>query len=417
MGKTLAEKILSEHAGKDVRPGQLVVAKVDLAFAQDGTGPLAIRQWEKLGVGKVFDPERVWFFFDHAAPAPRRELANDHAFMRDFSAKTGARVSEVGEGISHQIVAERLAKPGMLITGADSHTCTAGALGAFATGVGSTDAAVAMALGKTWFRVPETFLVKVKGKFGPGVSAKDLILQFIGDIGADGATYKALEFGGELENLDMEARLTIANMAVEAGAKTGLFPADEETRRWLAKHGREEDYRELKPDPDAQYERVFEYDLGQLEPVVAAPHTVDNVHPAKDLGNVKVNQVYIGTCTNGRVSDLRAAAQILKGKKVAPGVRLIVVPASRRVWKEAQEEGLLEVFFDAGALILAPGCGPCVGVHEGVLADGEVVLSTQNRNFKGRMGNPNAFIYLGSPMTAAASALRGYITDPREVLK
>ncbi len=417
MGKTIAEKILSEHAGKDVRPGELVVAKVDLAFAQDGTGPLAIRQWERLGVGKVFDPERVWFFFDHAAPPPRKELANDHAFMRAFGERTGAKISEVGEGVCHQIVAERLAKPGMLIVGADSHTCTAGALGAFATGVGSTDAAVAMALGKTWFRVPETFLIKLKGKFQPGVYAKDFILRFIGDIGADGATYKALEFAGELENLDMESRLTIANMAIEAGAKTGLFPTDEITKEWLRKHGREEDFKEIKSDPDAEYERVFEYNLGKLEPVVSAPHTVDNVHPAKELGNVKVNQVYIGTCTNGRLSDLKVAAEILKGKRVAPWVRLIVVPASRRVWLEAQLEGVLQTLFEAGALILAPGCGPCVGVHEGVLADGEVVLSTQNRNFKGRMGNPNAFIYLGSPATAAASALRGYITDPREVME
>lgn len=416
-GKTIAEKILSEKSGTDARAGDMVVARVDLVFAQDGTGPLAIRQIEKLGLDRIANPSSTVFFFDHAAPSPRKELSDDHIFMREFSARTGALVSEVGEGVCHQLVAEERAAPGMLIVGADSHTCTAGAFGAFATGMGSTDVAVAMATGKTWFRVPESFKVVLSGRFQKGVYAKDLILHIIGEIGADGADYKALEFSGDIDSLDMESRLTVSNMAVEAGAKAGLFPSDEITKAYLAERGRGNLFREIAPDPDAVYEKTLEYDLGKIEPTVSKPHTVDNTALAKELSDVRVHQVFIGTCTNGRLSDLRVAAEVLRGKKVAPGVRLIIGPASREVYLRAMNEGILAVLVEAGGLVLPPGCGPCVGVHQGVLGKGEVVLSTQNRNFEGRMGNPEGFIYLSSPATAAASALTGRITDPREVMQ
>ncbi len=416
-GKTIAEKIFSEKSGTDARAGDMVVARVDLAFAQDGTGPLAVRQIGKLGLDRVANPTSTIFFFDHAAPSPRKELSDDHIFMREFSGRTGAIVSEVGEGVCHQLVAEERAAPGMLIVGADSHTCTAGAFGAFATGMGSTDVAVAMATGKTWFRVPESFRVVLSGKLQKGVCSKDLILHLIGDIGADGADYKALEFSGDIASLDMDSRLTVSNMAVEAGAKAGLFPSDEITRKYLEEWGRGDAFREIGPDPDAEYEKTLQYDLSKIEPTVSKPHRVDNTALAKDLSDVRVHQVVIGTCTNGRLSDLRVAADILKGKKVAPGLRLIVVPASRKIYLRAMSEGILATLVEAGGLILPPGCGPCVGVHQGVLGKGEVVLSTQNRNFEGRMGNPEGFIYLSSPATAAATALTGRITDPREVLK
>jgi 3-isopropylmalate/(R)-2-methylmalate dehydratase large subunit len=301
----------------------------------------------------------------------------------------------------------------MLIVGGDSHTCTAGAFGAFATGVGSTDVAVAMALGQTWFRVPESFSVELTGRFEKGVFAKDLILHLIGDIGAAGATYQALEFSGDLEALDLESRLTVSNMAVEAGAKAGLFPADEITLAYLEDRGRSGE--KLGPDPGASYQRSLEYDLGRIEPTVSKPHSVDNTALARDLSDVKVDQVFIGTCTNGRIGDLQIAADMLAGKKIENGVRLLVGPASRETYLEAERRGLLRIFVEAGGLVLPPGCGPCVGVHQGALGSGEVALATQNRNFKGRMGNPEGFIYLASPATAAATALAGRITDPREV--
>ena len=412
--QTMAEKIFSAKCGREARAGEIVVANVDLAFAQDGTGPLAIRQIEKLGLRGVASPAATRFYFDHASPSPRKELSDDHLFMRTFAKNTGAGISEVGEGICHQLVAESHAAPGMLIVGGDSHTCTAGALGAFATGVGSTDVAVAMALGQTWFRVPESYRVELTGRFGKGVCAKDFILHLIGDIGAAGATYKALEFAGDLGSLDMESRLTISNMAVEAGAKAGLFPADDITLAYLRDHGR--DGEELSPDPQANYEKHLEYDLGKIQPTVSKPHTVDNTALAKDLSDVKIDQVFIGTCTNGRIGDLQVAAEILKGQQVADGVRLLVGPASKDVYRLADDLGLLRILVEAGGMILPPGCGPCVGVHQGVLGSGEVALATQNRNFKGRMGNPEGFIYLASPATAAASALAGKITDPREAL-
>jgi 3-isopropylmalate/(R)-2-methylmalate dehydratase large subunit len=414
---TLAEKLLAAHAGLEVVvPGQIIVCDVDVAIAQDGTGPLAIQQIEELGAVAVKAPTCV-FFIDHAAPAPRSELANAQKTIRAFCTASGATLSDVEMGVCHQRVAESFAKPGDLVIGADSHTCMAGALGAFATGMGSTDVAVGMASGKTWLRVPETFRIEVTGTFADGVEAKDLMLTLIGSLGADGATYKALEFGGPgIDALPMPGRFTLSNMAVEAGAKCGLVPSDEETRAYLAAQGRESGWRPLAPDPGAAYERVLAVDAAAIVPTVARPHTVDNAAPAAALAGTRIDQVLIGTCTNGRLEDLRSAARILRGRRRAAGTRLIVTPASQATARAAAAEGLFDVFWDAGAVVTNPGCGACVGIHEGILADGEVCISTANRNFHGRMGNPEAFIYLGSPATAAATAVAGAITDPRELL-
>ena len=417
MGMTLAEKILSEHADKEVRSGEIAVVKVDLAYTQDGTGPLAVRKLQEMGFKEVYHPKKVIFFFDHAAPSPRFELSNDHAFLRDFAEKTGSQVSEVGNGISHQVVAEKEVKPGDVVIGADSHTCTGGALGAFATGVGSTDAAVAMALGKIWLKVPETIQVVVKGKLPIGVYGKDIILHLIGKIGAAGATYKALEFTGDtIQNLDMAGRMTIANMAVEAGAKVGLFPSDEVTRNWLNRMERPQDFRKLSPDPDAVDERTVVINAKELKPTIAYPHQVDHIKTVDEIGEVKVNQVYLGTSCNGRLEDFQIAAKILKGKMIHPKTRMIFTPGSRLVYLEALKDGTLETLIESGALAMPPGCGACVGLHEGVLGDGEVCLATQPRNFKGRMGSPKSFIYLGSPAIAAATAIEGKIADPRKYL-
>lgn len=413
MGQTIAEKIISKHAGYDVKAGELCIAKVDVAAVQDGTGPLMVQEFKKLGKAKPANPKRCILFIDHASPSPRKELSNTHMVLREFAKETGAVLSETGCGVCHQRLVESFVNPAEILVGADSHTCTSGALGAFATGMGSTDVAVAMAMGKTWLKVPSTYKVVVNGDFPKGVYAKDLILHLIGLIGADGATYRALEFhGSTIENMTMADRFTLANMAVEAGAKAGLFITDEKTRAYLKEHGREDKFVEVKPDDDAVYERVIEIDATKLEPTVSCPHTVDNTKLAKDLNNVKVNQVFVGTCTNGRIEDLRIVADILKGKHINPDVRMIVVPASKDIYKQAVEEGIITVLLDAGAQILGPGCGPCVGVHAGILGDGEVCLATQNRNFQGRMGNTKGFIYLSSPAVAAASAITGYITCP-----
>ena len=411
MGQTLAEKIISEHAGHAVKAGELVIANVDVAAVQDGTGPLTVQEFKKLGVDKLHNPERSILFIDHASPSPRKELSNTHKVLREFSKEYGAVLSDVGAGVCHQRLVETFVNPGEILVGADSHTCTSGALGAFATGMGSTDIAVAMALGKTWLKVPATFKVEVTGTFHPGICSKDLMLYLIGLIGADGATYKALEFCGDtIENMSMSERFTLANMAVEAGAKAGLFFTDDKTRVFLKERGREDKFRLIQPDEDAFYERVIKIYAEDVPHTVSCPHTVDNTKTAEELKDVKVNQVYVGTCTNGRIEDLRIVANILKGKTVNPDLRMLICPASKDVYIKALEEGLIKIFVEANATVLPPGCGPCVGVHAGTLADGEVCLATQNRNFQGRMGNTNGSIYLASPYVAAYTALRGYIS-------
>jgi 3-isopropylmalate/(R)-2-methylmalate dehydratase large subunit len=416
-GKTLIEKIFEGHVGKPIKPGEIVVVNVDLSFMQDGTGPLTVRQLMKLDNAHVVKPKRTVIFLDHAAPSPHRELSNDHKFLRNFASQTGVLIAEVGEGICHQIINERFTRPGDILVGADSHTCTGGALCAFATGMGSTDVAMAIVTGKTWFRVPEVNKVVLSGNLPHGVFAKDIILFLIGQIGADGANYKALEFSGETVSLlDVEERLTITNMAVETGAKCGIFPSDHRTEEFLVRQNRKEDFRKIKADGDALYEKTIPLDVSKLEPMVASPHAVDNVHPVSEVAGEKIHQVLIGTCTNGNLSDIAIAAKILRGKKCHSQVRLIVSPASRQVYLKALKERYLETIVEAGGVVINPGCGPCVGVHLGVLGDGEACLSTQNRNFKGRMGNPEGLIFLSSPATAASTALRGEISDPREYL-
>lgn len=417
---TLAEKILSVHAGRKVSAGDFVLTSVDACAFQDTTGPLAVRQFKKMAFTRVFDPAKCFLFLDHCAPCPTKEQANDHKLLREFAGETGARIHQIGEGVIHQLLLERYIKPGDVVVGSDSHTCMGGALGAFATGMGSTDVSVAFGLGKTWMRVPETIRFNLSGSFTKGVYAKDLILKIIGDISADGATYKSMEFGGGgVDNMPLTDRATISNMAVEAGAKTGLFPSDEMTKKYLKDQGRAGDFKEVSPDDGAVYEKTFDYDLSGITPMVSFPHTVDNVREIshKDCANIKVDQVFIGSCTNARLYDLHVAAGILAGRKVHKDVRIIVIPASRKIYLDAMADGTLAKLAEAGAAIQNPGCGPCLGIHQGVLADGEVCLATSNRNFKGRMGNPNASVYLASPATAAASALAGKLADPREAAK
>jgi len=415
-GQTITEKILSRATGHPVRAGDIDVARVDLAYVQDGTGPLTFRQMEKMGLARAANPSRSVVFIDHSSPPPRKELASDHVYLREFADKTGMVLSDIGEGVCHQVAFEKFVRPWDVVIGADSHTVMGGAMGAFATGMGSTDVAVALGLGKTWLRVPSSWSFHVAGHFGRGVYAKDLILKVIGDIKTDGATYMAMEWGGPaIASMPMTERMVLSNMAIEAGGKCGPQPSDGETRRYLREHGRGADWREIQPDPDAHYERVSQYDVSNLEPMVARPPQEDNVVPVThpSVKGLRIQQVYLGSCTNARYEDMKVFCDYMKGEKVAKGTRLIVTPASKEAYVRALQEGLFQILLEAGATINSPGCGACPGVHLGVPGDGENVLSTTNRNYVGRMGNPAAFTYLASPATAAATAIYGVITDPR----
>lgn len=416
MDKTIAEKIFTNHVGKEIFAREITVSSVDFVMAQDGTAPLAIKSFEEMRSSKrVFDPRKIALVIDHNSPSPSEAVSALHKMMRDFASEQGVEIFDVGEGICHQLIPEKgHVRSGDLIVGADSHTCTYGALNALATGVGSTDLAAAMMTGKLWFKVPETIRINISRKFNDMVFAKDLVLFLIGKLGADGATYTSLEFGGDLSALSMDGRFTVANMAIEAGAKFGVFEGDGVTARWFGMGSFDKDAF-IFPDEDANYYDRISIDLGEIEPLVAVPHRVDSVSRISGIGKVKVNQVFIGTCTNGRLEDLGVAASIMKGKKVARGVRLIIGPASRKILLDALKAGYISDLLEAGASIITPGCGPCVGTHAGIPSDGDVVVSTANRNFKGRMGNSNAMIYLSSPATAAASAISGYIKDPREM--
>jgi len=417
MGMTIAEKILAKKAGKDiVKPGEFIIANVDLAMSHENAD-MVLKNFVKLGLEKVWDPEKIVIIFDHRIPAETIKTATTHKRLREFVKKQGIKhFHDIGYGICHQVLAEEYDKPGMLIVGTDSHTTTHGALGAFATGIGATDMAMVWATGKIWLRVPETIKIVAKGKWPKGVYSKDFIIYTIGRLGVDGANYKAVEFHGPaIEELSISSRLVITNMSMEMGAKAAIIPPDNKTLEYVRKNIGT-DFEPVYPDNDAEYEAVYEIDVSELEPMVAAPHSPGNAKTVKEVEGTKIHQAFIGTCTNGRLEDLKVAAEILEDRKIHPDVRLIVGPASLRVLKEALKLGLIDTFLDAGVVIIPPGCGPCLGKHQGVLAPGEVCISTANRNFKGRMGSPEAFIYLASPATVAASAIEGKITDPRKYL-
>lgn len=419
MGMTMTQKILAKHAGlESVGAGQLIEANVDLTLANDITGPVAIREMEKAGFDKVFDRTRIALVMDHFVPNKDIKSAEQCLECREFAKKHQiVNFYDVGAmGIEHALLPEKgLTAPGELIIGADSHTCTYGALGAFSTGVGSTDLAAGMATGKAWFKVPGAIRFVLKGKLSPWVSGKDVILHIIGQIGVDGALYQSMEFVGEgVASLSMDDRFTICNMAIEAGAKNGIFPVDEKTMAYI--QGRvDREVTVFEADPDAVYEREIEIDLSALKPTVACPHLPENTKTINELGHIEVQQSVIGSCTNGRIDDMRAAAVILKGRKVHPSVRTIVIPATQEVYLQCIEEGLTKIFIQAGAIVSTPTCGPCLGGHMGILAHGERSVSTTNRNFVGRMGHITSEIYLASPAVAAASAVAGYICAPDEL--
>jgi 3-isopropylmalate/(R)-2-methylmalate dehydratase large subunit len=415
----ITEKILAKASGKDtVSPGEIVDANVDMIMVHDLTGPLAVEAFKKIGIKKVWDNEKVVVVLDHQVPAESVKAAELHKTMRQFAKDQKLRIYDVGKGgICHQVMPEKgHVIPGTLILGADSHTCTYGAFGAFATGIGSTEAAAVFATGKIWLKVPQAIKVNVKGKLHKFVTAKDIVLSIIGKMGVDGAIYKSVEFtGSSIKSMSMAGRMTICNMAVEMGAKNGIIEPDETTRKFL--EGRVNKplpkFESLKSDKNASYERKLEFDATVLEPQVACPSSVDNVKPVSEVGNVPIEQAFIGSCTNGRIEDLRLAAQVLKGKRVKDNVRALVIPASQEVYMQALKEGLLEIFTEAGAIVCGSACGPCLGGHIGLLAANEVCVSTSNRNFIGRMGSTQASVYLASPATVAASAVTGKITDPR----
>ncbi|MCX8118803.1 MAG: 3-isopropylmalate dehydratase large subunit [Desulfobacterota bacterium] len=418
---TITEKILAAHAGKKVVfPGELIDVRIDLALANDITAPLAIQAFNEIGAKKVFNRNRVALVPDHFTPAKDIPSAEQCKILREFAkAQRLTHYFEVGLcGIEHVLLPEKgLVLPGDVVVGADSHTCTYGALGAFSTGVGSTDLGAAMATGKVWLRVPESMKFIYRGRLNPWVSGKDLILATIADIGVDGARYRAMEFCGEaIAKLPMSGRFTMANMAIEAGGKNGIMVPDEITLQFVRKRANRP-YKIYLSDPEASYVEVREYDVSKIHPLVALPHLPSNVKDVRELGKIEIDQVVIGSCTNGHLDDLRVAGKILKGKKVAPSVRLIIIPATQEIYRQALKEGLIETFLAAGAVVSAPTCGPCLGGHMGVLAEGEKALATTNRNFRGRMGHAESEVYLCGPAVAAASAIKGRICHPEEVLR
>ncbi|UCD73044.1 MAG: 3-isopropylmalate dehydratase large subunit [Candidatus Bathyarchaeota archaeon] len=416
MGLTISEKIFRDHSNEKVVAGDFTVADIDIAMAHDGTAPLAIDNFEDMGGKKVWDPSKIVLILDHLSPSPHTSASIVHKQMREFARKYKIQnFFDIGSGVCHQILPEKgFINTGNLVVGADSHTCTHGALGAFSTGIGSTDMAAVFYSGKLWFRVPETFRIEVSGKLHPFVLAKDLILHIIGQIRADGATYKAVEFCGEtVKGFDIASRMTLCNMAVEMGAKTGLVSPDKKTLDYLENRVPSSG-KVVENDPDAEFEETFNFEVDDLSPQIAYPPFVDNVRPIEEYEGTDVDQIFLGSCTNGRLEDLQIAAKILDGKKIHEDVRMIVMPASRDIYLRTIKDGLAEIFLNAGCCINNPGCGPCVGGHAGILAPGEVCLSTTNRNFEGRMGEKGQ-IYLGSPATAAATALKGVIADPREL--
>lgn len=418
MAHTLAQKILQKHTDQKIEGiGQIVQCDVSLVLANDITAPLAIKSFKAMGAKSVFDKDKVALVMDHFTPQKDIASAIQVKNTREFAQEQNiTHYYEGGDcGVEHALLPELgLVGPGDIVIGADSHTCTYGGLGAFATGLGSTDVAGGMALGSTWFKVPPTIRAIFDGELPEFVGAKDLILRLIGEIGVSGALYKALEFGGStIDALSIEGRMTIANMAIEAGGKCGLFPVDAKTLEYTAARGRNDEL--LTADEGAEYERVLNFDVSNMSPMVACPHLPDNVHPIENVEPKKVDQVVIGSCTNGRISDLREAAAVLKGRKVASHTRTIVLPATPTIWKQALREGLIEIFMESGCIVGPATCGPCLGGHMGILADGEVAVATTNRNFKGRMGSLESEVYLSSPAVAAASALAGEIADPRKV--
>ncbi len=417
---TLAEKILAAHADKKkLSPGEFINARVDMILANDITAPIAIREFRRIGIDKVFDPTKIVMVPDHFTPNKDIASAEQVKMMRDFCREQGILYFEVGQmGIEHVLLPEQgLVLPGDIVIGADSHTCTYGAIGAFATGMGSTDIAAAMATGDIWMKVPPSIKIVYYGSLGKWVGGKDLVLYTIGDIGVDGALYSAIEFTGEaIETLSMDGRFTMANMAIEAGAKAGLFRVDNKTQLYIKSRAKRP-YLVYEADGDAQYARVIEYDVSNVEPQVALPHSPANARPVSQVGRIEIDQAVIGSCTNGRLEDLQIAAQIMKGKKVHSRVRCIIIPGSQKVYLEALEDGLIETFIKAGAVVSTPTCGPCLGGHMGVLAGGERCISTTNRNFVGRMGSTGSEVYLSNPAVAAASAIKGRIASPEEVVR
>jgi 3-isopropylmalate/(R)-2-methylmalate dehydratase large subunit len=416
MSMTMAEKILAKAAGIDeTEAGEIVMANIDVAMTHDLTGPLSVDSFKKIGVRRVWDPDKIVVIFDHQVPADSLEAAQNHIILRKFVEEQGIKnFYDVQEGVCHQVLPEKgHVVPGEVVVGTDSHTCTHGALGAFATGIGSTDMAMVFSTGKLWFKVPETIKFEIEGTLGSQIYSKDVVLNIIGKIGADGATYSACEFGGSTtRKMSISERMALCNMAIEMGGKTGLVEPDDKTLKYV-KERSNKIYEVFKTDEDAESLKTMYIDVNDLEPQIACPHNVDNVKTVSEVEGTHIDQVFLGSCTNGRLEDLRVAAKIIRGKKVADKVRLLVIPASREVYRQALEEGLMNIFVDAGALVCNPCCGPCLGGHIGLLGPGEVSLSTSNRNFQGRQGSPEAEVYLSSAAVAAVSAIKGEITDPR----